>query len=222
MTVDLITHMGSDLTVVNAARVSFDKESNWEGIPFAGEIEGMLSEKDEKLIKYLARHKHWTPFGHCFAQFRITAPVFVARQLIKHQIGLVWNEVSRRYVDTEPEFWEPDVWRGKAKNKKQGSELDGVASQDVMKHVYNDALRHARDAYNYLLQSKVCPEQARAILPQSLITQWYWSGSLAAFARVCNLRNKPDAQIETQLIAKEINNHMKELFPNSWSALCGT
>ena len=91
-----------------------------------------------------------------------------------------------------------------------------------MKHVYNDALRHARDAYNYLLQSKVCPEQARAILPQSLITQWYWSGSLAAFARVCNLRNKPDAQIETQLIAKEINNHMKELFPNSWSALCGT
>ena len=90
MTVDLITHMGSDLTVVNAARVSFDKESNWEGIPFAGEIEGMLSEKDEKLIKYLARHKHWTPFGHCFAQFRITAPVFVARQLIKHQVGLVW------------------------------------------------------------------------------------------------------------------------------------
>ena len=222
MTVDLITHMGSDLTVVNAARVSFDKESEWDSIPFGGEIKGLLSDKDEKLIKYLARHKHWTPFGHCFAQFRITAPVFVARQLIKHQIGLVWNEVSRRYVDTEPEFWEPDVWRGKAKNKKQGSELEGVSSQDVMMHVYQDALRHAKDAYNYLLQSGVCPEQARSVLPQSLITQWYWSGSLAAFARVCNLRNKPDAQIETQLIAKEIDNHMSNLYPTSWSALCGT
>ena len=102
MTIELITHMGSDLTVVNAARVSFNKESQWDFVPSHGEWP-RLSTKDEKLIKYLAKHNHWTPFGHCFAQFRIETPIFVARQLAKHQVGLVWNEISRRYVDYEPD-----------------------------------------------------------------------------------------------------------------------
>jgi thymidylate synthase (FAD) len=110
MKVDLIDHMGSDLTVVNAARVSFNKTSS------------SLTEKDIKLINYLAKHKHWSPFSHCFVQFRIKAPIFVARQLGKHQVGLAWNEVSRRYVDSEPEFYKPVMWRGRAENAKQGSD----------------------------------------------------------------------------------------------------
>ena len=126
MKVSLIDSMGSDLTVVNAARVSFNKESKWESITPAGPVENVLTEKDERLINYLANHNHWTPFGHCFIQFRIKAPVFVARQLVKHQIGLVWNEVSRRYVDDKPEFFIPDVWRKRAENKKQGSTEDGA------------------------------------------------------------------------------------------------
>jgi thymidylate synthase (FAD) len=222
MTVKLINHMGSDLTVVNAARVSFDKESEWEAIPFGGVLEGNLSVKDEKLIGYLAKHNHWTPFGHCFAQFRIEAPVFVARQLIKHQVGLVWNEISRRYVDYDPDFWTPLVWRGKADNKKQGSSEEPVDNQESMHHVYADAVRHARDAYNFLLKSGVCPEQARSVLPQSMNTSWYWSGSLAAFARVCRLRMSPDAQKETRDIVTDIHNEMEKLFNVSWRALCGT
>jgi len=214
--------MGSDLTVVNAARVSFDKESEWEAIPFGGVLEGNLSVKDEKLIGYLAKHNHWTPFGHCFAQFRIEAPVFVARQLVKHQVGLVWNEISRRYVDYDPDFWTPLIWRGKPDNKKQGSSEEPVDNQESMHHVYADAVRHARDAYNFLLKSGVCPEQARAVLPQSMNTEWYWSGSLAAFARVCKLRMSPDAQKETRDIATEIHNEMEKLFNVSWRALCGT
>jgi|TARA_R110000824_G_scaffold68196_3_gene176549 thymidylate synthase (FAD) len=212
MTVTLIDRMGSDLTVVNAARVSFNKESEW--------VDGNLSGKDEKLIGYLARHGHWTPFGHCFAQFRIKAPVFVARQLIKHQVGLIWNEVSRRYVDYEPECWEPVVWREKPTNKKQGSTREGVASQDVMSHVYNDAIRHATDAYRYLIRSNVCPEQARAVLPQSMFTEWYWSGSLAAFSRVCKLRLSEDSQEETREIVDSIDTEMKAVFPISWRELC--
>ena len=121
MQVTLIDHMGSDLTVVNAARVSFAKESEWESITPAGPVKNVLKDNDEDLISYLARHNHWTPFGHCSVSFRIKAPVFVARQLGKHQVGLVWNEISRRYVDYEPEFYYPDRWRGRAKNKKQGS-----------------------------------------------------------------------------------------------------
>ena len=221
MTVDLIEHMGSDLTVVNAARVSFNKESEWDSIPFGGRIEGMLSQRDENLIKYLAKHKHWTPFGHCFAQFRITAPIFVARQLMKHQVGLVWNEVSRRYVDSEPEWWTPNTWRAKADNKKQGSSNEPVSDQVTVNYAYTDAVRHAISAYNFMLKNGVCPEQARTVLPQSILTEWYWSGTLAAFARVCNLRLEETAQEETKIIAKKINEHMKNLFPVSWCALCG-
>ena len=221
MTVDLIEHMGSDLTVVNAARVSFNKESEWDSIPFGGKTEGVLSQRDEKLIKYLAKHKHWTPFGHCFAQFRITAPIFVARQLMKHQVGLVWNEVSRRYVDSEPEWWTPNTWRAKADNKKQGSSDEPVLDQVTVNYAYTDAIRHSISAYNFMLKNGVCPEQARTVLPQSILTEWYWSGTLAAFARVCNLRLEETAQEETKIIAKKINEHMKNLFPVSWCALCG-
>ena len=207
--VELVDHMGSDLTVVNAARVSFGKRK----------IE--FEDGDEKLINYLAKHNHWSPFGHCSAQFHIKAPVFVARQLVKHQIGLTWNEISRRYVDSEPEFFEPTVWRGAADNKKQGSsdESIDINPKDDMVNDYRHAVNRAKWTYEQLLRKGVCPEQARMVLPQSMITEWYWSGTLYAFARVCNLRCKPDAQQETREIANMIDKECGKLFPISWSAL---
>ena len=209
--VELVDHMGSDLTVVNAARVSFGKRK----------IE--FEDGDEKLINYLAKHNHWSPVGHCSAQFHIKAPVFVARQLVKHQIGLTWNEISRRYVDSEPEFFEPTVWRGAADDKKQGSsdESIDINPKDDMVNDYQQALRSAKWTYKQLLRKGVCPEQARMVLPQSMITEWYWSGTLYAFARVCNLRCKPDAQQETREIANMIDKECGKLFPISWSALIG-
>ena len=207
--VKLVDHMGSDLTVVNAARVSFGKRK----------IE--FEDGDEKLINYLAKHNHWSPFGHCSVQFHIKAPVFVARQLVKHQIGLTWNEISRRYVDNEPEFFEPNVWRGVADNKKQGSsdESIDINPRNDMVNDYQHALNRAKWTYEELLRKGVCPEQARMVLPQSMITEWYWSGTLYAFARVCNLRCKPDAQQETREIANMIDKECGKLFPISWSAL---
>ena len=207
--VKLVDYMGSDLTVVNAARVSFGKQK-FE-----------FEDGDEKLIKYLAKHNHWSPFGHCSVQFHIKAPVFVARQLVKHQIGLTWNEISRRYVDNEPEFFEPDVWRGAADNKKQGSsdESIDINPKDDMVNDYQQAVNRAKWTYEELLRKGVCPEQARMVLPQSMITEWYWSGTLYAFARVCNLRCKPDAQQETREIANMIDKECGKLFPISWSAL---
>ena len=207
--VKLVDYMGSDLTVVNAARVSFGKQK-FE-----------FEDGDEKLIKYLAKHNHWSPFGHCSVQFHIKAPVFVARQLVKHQIGLTWNEISRRYVDSEPEFFEPDVWRGAADNKKQGSsdESIDINPKDDMVNDYQQAVNRAKWTYEELLRKGVCPEQARMVLPQSMITEWYWSGTLYAFARVCNLRCKPDAQQETREIANMIDKECGKLFPISWSAL---
>ena len=211
MEVTLIDYMGSDLTVVNAARVSFGKRK--------GKAE--FGELDKKLINYLARHNHWSPFGHCSIQFYIKAPVFVARQLVKHQVGLTWNEISRRYVDTEPKFFEPDVWRSAADDKKQGSsdEPININPKDDMVNDYQKALNRAKWTYEELLRKGVCPEQARMVLPQSMITEWYWSGTLYAFARVCNLRCKPDAQQETRQIANLIDEKCGELFPISWGAL---
>lgn len=203
--------MGSDLTVVNAARVSFGKRK--------GKAE--FDNSDKKLINYLARHNHWSPFGHCSIQFYIKAPVFVARQLVKHQVGLTWNEISRRYVDTEPEFFEPDVWRSAADDKKQGSsdEPININPKDDMVNDYQKTLNRAKWTYEELLRKGVCPEQARMVLPQSMITEWYWSGTLYAFARVCNLRCKPDAQQETREIANMIDKECGKLFPISWGAL---
>ena len=201
MNVQLIDHMGSDLSVVNAARVSFAKESN------------EFSKQDAKLISFLAKHDHWSPFGHASLQFRIKAPIFVARQLVKHQVGLVWNEISRRYVDNEPEFYIPSEWRLKAEDKKQGS------SDETIEYNINGAIEFVTQTYNNLLRANVAPEMARMILPQNLYTEWYWSGTLMAFARVCNLRCKSDTQLETQKIAEMIDLKAKEVFPVSWEAL---
>jgi thymidylate synthase (FAD) len=215
MNVELIDSMGSDLSVVNAARVSFSKESFWveeNGYPW-------LSLQDEKLIKYLATHDHWTPFGHCFASFRIKAPIFVARQLGKHQVGLVWNEVSRRYVDDEPEFYSPPFWRAKAPNVKQGSAEYPAQLSPYTGILVDDYALEAKRLYERLLAEGVCPEQARMVLPQSMMTEWIWSGSLVAFSRVCWLRLDPHTQYETQLIARQIYAEMERLFPVSWKAL---
>ena len=216
MEVTLIDHMGSDLSVVNAARVSFAKTSEWDSIPEAGEVVGYLKLGDEKLINYLAKHGHWTPFGHGGLQFHIKAPVFVARQLVKHQVGLVWNEVSRRYVDSEPEFYTPLVWRGAPDNKKQGSSDIAI---DIDPNEFMGMMDSAKWMYEHLLEMGVCPEQARMVLPQAMMTEWYWSGTLMAFARVCNLRCKDDAQLETQMIANQIDKLTKDIFPVSWKAL---
>jgi len=217
ITVDLIDHMGDDLRVANAARVSFAKESEYQAYP--SEDRGWdykLSDKDTKLIHYLAKHGHWSPFSHCFLTFRIKAPIFVARQLQKHQVGLSWNEVSRRYVDTEPEFYMPDVWRKRAENVKQGSLDDGFpVPTENMQMFYKGMVSH----YNHLLANGVCPEQARMVLPQSMMTEWYWSGSLYAFARVCKLRLDPHAQKETREVAQWIADYSIKLFPVSWPAL---
>ena len=225
MQVTLIDHMGSDLTVVNAARVSFDKESEWEAIPEAGPVRNLLRENDERLIAYLAKHNHWTPFAHCSVQFRIKAPLFVARQLGKHQIGLVWNEISRRYVDYEPEFYYPGYWRGKPDNKKQGSSENIIEINPAsgtgpsMVDDYYQAIHKCKWTYQQLLRKGVAPEMARMVLPQSMYTEWYWSGSLIAFSRICNLRLEKDAQEETRFIAREIDKECQKLFPISWEFL---
>ena len=217
-------HMGNDLTVVNAARVSFGKESEWDYEESdAYSFKQHMKLKDKKLIKYLAKHKHMSPFGHCFASFHIKAPVFVARQLVKHKF-LRWNEISRRYVDHEPEFYEPSEWRGRSADKKQGSE--GVVDPkwvDWELHFSDEYSTHYTEVclhiYNSLLYRGVAPEQARMVLPQSMMTEWYWSGSLDAFADMCNLRCKPDTQAETRFVADAISEEMEKLFPVSWEAL---
>ena len=208
-----IDHMGTDLSVVNAARVSFGKKREALGtVTVDGHTRQVLHDSDVKLIKYLARYKHISPFGHCFASFHVKAPIFVARQLVKHKF-LRWNEISRRYVDNDPEFYVPDVWRGRSADKKQGSE--GVV--DVGD--WGDTNWACLIAYNDLLERGVAPEQARMVLPQSTMTEWYWSGSLDAFADMCRLRCAPDTQAETQKVAWDISLNMEDLFPVSWRAL---
>ena len=202
ISVSLVDHMGSVLSVVNAARVSFAKKHE--------EFDNVA---DTKLINYLAKHNHWSPFGHGSMQFAISAPVFVARQLVKHQVGLVWNEVSRRYVDNEPEFYTPTEWRKSAENKKQGS------SDETVEYSVLPAYTFAKQCYENMLRMDIAPEMARMVLPQSMMTEGYWSGTLYAFARVCNLRCKPDAQKETRDVGWGIDKHARKLFPASWKAL---
>lgn len=199
--VEYIDHVGSDLTVVNAARVSFHKESE------------VFEARDESLVQYLAKNKHFSPFNHCFATFRVKAPIFVARQLVKHEY-MPWNEVSRRYVTEEPELFMPDRWREKAADKKQGSgaALDSWQQFKINEHVerfYEEAV----DMYHRLLEQGVCPEQARMVLPQSLMTEWYWSGSLKAFAKMCSLRLDNHTQEETQEIAGSYLRHDGRTLP---------
>jgi thymidylate synthase (FAD) len=172
-----------------------------------------MSKGDKKLIQYLAKHKHISPFGHAFASFHVKAPIFVARQLVKHKF-LRWNEISRRYIDDEPEFYVPDVWRGRSADKKQGS--DGVAQPPT--HI-NPLMNQVLDLYDQMIHDGVAPEQARMVLPQSTMTEWYWSGSLDAFADMCRLRCASDTQFETRVVADQINEIMEPLFPVSWAAL---
>jgi thymidylate synthase (FAD) len=228
-----IDHMGSDLSVVNAARVSFGKRSEAHSWKWADEgansLKGkpmmpVLSDKDTKLIQYLAKHKHMSPFGHAFASFHVKAPVFVARQLVKHKF-LRWNEISRRYVDAEPAFYTPTEWRGRSEDKKQGS--DDTVSIDVAWYDRDDGYNSwpgdscfiALEAYQKMLELGVAPEQARMVLPQSTMTEWYWSGSLDAWSDMCLLRCASDTQEETQEVANQISHKMHELFPVSWMAL---
>ena len=201
--------MGSDLTVVNSARVSFSNVSD------------TFKDKDKGLINYLAKHDHWTPFAHVQLQFRIKAPVFVARQLVKHQIGMVWNEVSRRYVDSDPEFHHPEAWRKRAADKKQGSS-DELFEGKRFDARYKDLMLQAAAVFDNMIATGVAPEQARMVLPQSMMTEWIWTGSLAAFARVVKLRAATDAQLECQWVANMIDEEIKqrEELKHSWSALC--
>lgn len=213
--VELVDYMGSDLSVVNAARVSFAKQAE------------EFSEKDGKLIRYLAEHNHWSPFAHTSLQFRIKAPIFVARQLVKHQVGGVWNEVSRRYVDDEPEFYFPTHWRGKPVNAKQGSSEEVITWIDTeywegepskeAKQLCDDLLTY----YLACIESGMAPEQARMVLPQNTMTEWIWTGSLYFFARVCNLRLDSHAQAETREIAEKISSLIPKEFEYSWRALIG-
>jgi len=212
--VDYIDHMGTDNTVVDAARVSFSKQASM-----------YTEEQNIKLIDYLARNKHISPFGHCFASFRVRAPIFVARQLVKHRF-LRWNETSRRYVDDEPEMFIPDKWRKSGENVKQGSSDEeltylkyGTYGIQSPTQAAERLYEHATLLYNLYIESGMAPEQARMILPQAMMTEWIWSGSLDAFASMCKLRLDPHTQYESRLVAEAISKDMSYLFPHSWKAL---
>jgi thymidylate synthase (FAD) len=218
MKVDYVDHMGSDLTVVNAARVSFDKHKD------------KFDESDEKLIKYLASNGHWTPFSHPVITVRVTVPIFVARQLFKHKVGMTENEVSRRYVDDTPEFFYPEVWRGRPTNgAKQGSSEDVVKSilfkgtaeswESEIDNLYSLHITQCENLYNSMIEGGVAPEQARMVLPQSMYTSWYWTGSLASFARIYKQRTDSHAQKETQEVATMLDEIIRPLFPVSWKEL---
>ena len=221
--VQLVDYMGSDLSVVNAARVSFNKESSWDGEQhWSGNIiDKKLSEKDQKLIKYLAKHNHFTPFCHPQISVRIKCPIFVRAQLGKHQVGLVMNEVSRRYVTFDPEIYTP-MWRSAPTDgAKQGSS-GAIEDMDLcikMRQEYDGVANECIDLYNRLLADGVAPEQARSILPQGTYTEFVWTGSLYAFARVYNLRIDAHSQWEIQKYAEAINKIVEPLFPVSWKNL---
>ena len=207
MKVEYVDHLGSDINVLNAARVSFAKE-----------VKEFDLEKDTKLINYLARHNHFTPLAHTAVTIRVKAPIFIARQFVKHQIGLVWNEESRRYIDEEPEFYLPKMLRGRPVNAKQGSSGD-LESSELFTQMMLTETKNCLDLYNRLLEGNVAPEQARMVLPQNTMTNWMWTGSLVAFSRVVKLRVDEHAQQEAQELAKLINDVVAPLYPVSWKAL---
>lgn len=224
----LLDSMGSDLTVSNAARVSFGK--NRKEFLYKGDPRVRPSGRsDEELIQDMAKEEHTSPFGHCFASFHVKAPIFVARQLVKHKF-LRWNEISRRYVDSEPEFYVPKQWRGKSKDKKQGSSPELIFTEATLVRTdYNEYAGYfykelndiALEVYKDLLSDGVAPEMARMVLPQSMFTEWWWSGSLDAFADMANLRLKQDSQYESRLVAQQISEEMERLFPVAWKSLVG-
>ena len=229
MKVELINKLGDDLTVVDAARVSFDKQSEWKKDINSPPTDKELYEKDIKLIKY------FTPFTHCSITLRETVPIFVARQRFKHTVGFTYNEVSRRYVDSDPEFYSPEIWRFRADNIKQGSDKEGVLDERLDRKIwFVDGVSRAIDqttstpkeiyytcmkTYEALLALNICPEQARMVLPQAMYTSYYVTGSLAAFARAYNLRSEDTAQQEIKELATEWDKIISKLFPESWEAL---
>lgn len=212
MKAQLIDFMGDDSSVVKAARVSFAGDH---------EVSGRTKEQDEKLIMYLAKHGHWTPFAHTQITLRMTAPIPIRTQCFKHKFGFVENEESRRYVSYTPDYYMPR-FRMQAVNKKQGSgsEFDGE-DQFELCNMYEDAIQRSIKTYEELLEKGVAEEQARFVLPQGCLVNWYWTGSLAAFARFYNQRTDPHAQLEIQELAKEVGSLMSKLYPVSWKALTG-
>jgi len=203
----LIDSMGGDLTAVNAARVSFAKKKD------------VMDKKDERLIRYLASHKHWTPFGHIILQFRITAPMFVARQWYRHTVGFARNEESRRYIRNEPSVFHPTNWRSKPEGSiKQGSGQVHSASID-WEEQYKMLTDSAVDFYNRMIEDGVAPEQARMVLPQATETSWVETASLYAYARLCNERMQPDAQVEIRDLAEMVYNECADVAPVSWKEL---
>ena len=220
--VSLVDHMGTDLSIVNAARVSFHKESDWEyHLDENGEpASWWLNAKDEKLIHYLAKHNHTSPFNHTFITMKVKAPIFVSRQLVKHEYMPI-NEISRRYVDDEPEFFLPSEWRKRADNKKQGSSEEvfvGDEASDLNRRA-EECIRTCLDTYDYFLARGVCPEQARMNLPLNMITEWYWSGTLKAYAKMLRLRLDPHTQYESRIVAQKARALIEPLFPVSVKAL---
>ena len=223
LTVEYIDHCGSDLSVANSARVSFDTKTEMDTSDVWGPP--TLKDKDARLIKYLADHEHYSPFNHTFVTFRCHAPIFVMGQLKKHEY-MPWNEVSRRYTDDEPTFYEPDVWRGRSADKKQGSE--GTVDLPEYAHIYSGWKGYEGKGnyysislyvYKDLLKHGVAPEMARMVLPQAMMSSWIWSGTVKAVAKMCKLRCTSDTQYESRVIADKISTHMHKLFPVSWGAL---
>ncbi len=220
ITVDYIDHMGSDLTVVNAARVSFDKESEWQESGSEKDT-NELRNADKKLIGYLARNDHWTPFSHPQITIRETVPIFVARQRFKHMVGFTYNEISRRYVKSEPGFYTPAEWRAKPEGSiKQGSG-DELSAEDNQAWTdrYDKFIEDASSLYEDMLAAGIAPEMARMVLPQSMMTSYYVTGSLAAFARMVRQRKDAHAQVEIQYLALEVEKIIAPLFPVSWEVL---
>ena len=207
--VELLETFGSDLTVVNAARVSLGKQVD------------EFTDKDARLVKYLADHNHISPFFHPQARFRLKMPIWMAREWFRHTVGFARNEVSRRYVDSEPTFFLPDAIRTRAPNKKQGSNEDVHAYSDELLDVMRASCSEALDTYTKLLSEGVPPEQARMILPQSMMTEFIETGSLAAYARLVNLRKTEDAQKEIRDVANEVATLLYSAFPKSWGVLLG-
>lgn len=215
ISVEYIDHMGTDLSAVDAARVSFGKESCWQDANSQ-----TLQDKDAKLIGYLAAHDHWSPFAHTQVSLRVKAPIFLARQLVKHTVGCAWNEVSRRYVDDTPEFWLPEVLHVRPANLKQGAGLQSASSpmcRDAMQSHSDNAL----ELYQSLLEEGIAPEEARMVLPLNTMTEWVWSGSVVYWARVYRLRADSHAQLAAQEVAHAIAAVVQPLFPASWAALTG-
>lgn len=218
--VQYVAHMGDDLMVVNAARVSFNKMSEMGD-------DNRLNPKDEKLIRYLAKHNHWTPFAHPQITLRIKAPISIRTQLFKHKVGFVENEVSRRYVKDEPEYYMPNWRSAPTDGAKQGSsgfmdKTDHPVNRMLRDADYQQVCRMAIIRYNTMIDEGVAPEQARFILPQGMYTEWWWTGSLSAYARVYRQRSDPHAQWEVRQYADAISAIIEPLFPVSWKVLCGS